>query len=168
MTVDEFYSFPEEVRRQELLKCCGSTRWVERMLRQPVAENLSELQSQAEQAWSECDQLDWKEAFSHHPKIGDIESLTKKFAATAQWASGEQASVQSASPEVIEALAAGNEEYEEKFGFIFIVCATGLRADEMLEMLEDRMRNDPEVEIRIAAYEQMKITQLRLQKLFTS
>lgn len=168
MTIDEFYSFSEEVRRQELFKCCGSTRWVEKMLRQPVVENLSELHSQAEQVWSECDQSDWKEAFSHHPKIGDIESLTKRFATTAQWASGEQASVEYASPEIIEALAAGNQDYEEKFGFIFIVCATGLRAEEMLEMLEYRMYNDPEDEMRIAANEQLKITQLRLQKLFTS
>jgi 2-oxo-4-hydroxy-4-carboxy-5-ureidoimidazoline decarboxylase len=138
------------------------------MLNQPEVESLPVLFIQAEQIWSECDQSDWREAFSQHPKIGDMESLREKFASTADWASGEQSAVQSASPEVIAALAEGNRTYEEKFGYIFIVCATGKTAEEILVLLRSRLPNRPEVEIQIAAQEQLKITKLRLEKLFTS
>ena len=129
------------------------------------ADSLEELLEKAEEIWYECSEDDWKEAFAHHPKIGDVESLTKKFASTAQWASGEQSGVNTATEESITALAEGNHLYEEKFGYIFIVCATGKSAEEMLTLLRDRLKNNPEKEIKIAAAEQNKITKLRLQKL---
>ena len=75
-----------------------------------------------------------RESFTHHPKIGDVKSLTEKFAGK------EQAAVGTASVEVIEALAKANQAYEEKHGFIFIVCATGKSAEEMLRLLNDRLR----------------------------
>ena len=106
------------------------------------ADNMESLLDEAEEIWYECSEYDWKEAFAHHPKIGDVESMTKKFTSTAQWASGEQSGVNVASKETIEALAAGNRLYLEKFGYIFIVCATGK-----------------------SAAEQNKITKLRLEKL---
>lgn len=124
-----------------------------------------ELLEDAEAQWYECSPDDWKEAFSHHPRIGDVESLTKKFASTAQWASGEQSGVNAASGKTIEELAEGNRLYEEKFGYIFIVCATGKSAEEMLSLLQARLPNVPTEEIEIAAEEQNKITKLRLQKL---
>lgn len=129
------------------------------------ADSMEGLLDQAEEIWYECSEDDWKEAFAHHPEIGDVESLTKKFASTAQWASGEQSGVNAATTETITALAEGNRLYEEKFGYIFIVCATGKSAEEMLALLQHRLKNDPEKEIRIAAAEQNKITKLRLQKL---
>jgi 2-oxo-4-hydroxy-4-carboxy-5-ureidoimidazoline decarboxylase len=129
------------------------------------ADSMEELLEKAEEIWAECSEDDWKEAFSHHPKIGDVESLTKKFATTAQWASGEQGGVSAASKETIEALAGDNRLYEEKFGYIFIVCATGKSAKEMLNILQSRLMNKPEEEIKMAAAEQNKITKLRLQKL---
>ncbi len=168
MLIAEFLKQSEDFRRRELFKCCGSIRWVEGMLSLPETDSLSELLIKSEQAWSTCNDTDWREAFTCHPKIGDAESLAKKFASTAQWASGEQSGVQAATQSVITSLAEGNREYEEKFGFIFIVCATGKTAEEMLELLRLRLTNAPDVEIRIAAQEQLKITQLRLQKLFTS
>lgn len=129
---------------------------------------MEELKEISDILWEQTTESDWMEAFSHHPKIGDVKSLEKKFASTAAWASGEQASVNEASQEVIQKLAKGNEDYEKKFGFIFIVCATGKSAPEMLELLEIRLPHEREKELRIAANEQNKITHIRLDKLFSS
>jgi 2-oxo-4-hydroxy-4-carboxy-5-ureidoimidazoline decarboxylase len=165
MTLHDLNQLPEEQRAEALLKCCGSSRWVEKMQHFFPADDLVELLNDAEEQWYECTEADWLEAFTHHPKIGDVESLTKKFASTAQWASGEQGAVASADVGTIEALAKGNDAYEQKFGFIFIVCATGKSAAEMLQLLEQRLPNTREQELKIAMEEQLKITQLRLQKL---
>src|SRR5207248_5366023 len=102
---------------------------------------------------------------AHHPKIGDTASLRAKFASTATWASGEQASLGDAGDDEIKALALGNEAYFQKFGYIFIVNATGKTAVEMLQNLVARLENDPETELTVAAAEQMKITHIRLHKL---
>jgi 2-oxo-4-hydroxy-4-carboxy-5-ureidoimidazoline decarboxylase len=131
------------------------------------ADDLVELLEDAEEQWYQCNEEDWKEAFAHHPKIGDTESLKKKFTSTAEWASNEQNGVSNASQRTIEALADSNQKYEKKFGYIFIVCATGKSADEMLAILETRLQNSPEVEIEIAADEQNKITKMRLEKLLS-
>jgi 2-oxo-4-hydroxy-4-carboxy-5-ureidoimidazoline decarboxylase len=165
MTLHELNTLPREQLIEELTKCCGSSAWVNKMLPFFPADDLVELLEDAEEQWYKCSENDWKEAFSHHPKIGDIDSLKKKFASTAQWASGEQSGVNTASEQTIEALAAGNKKYEEKFGYIFIVCATGKTAEEMLGILASRLPNDPKEEIEIAADEQRKITRLRLEKL---
>ena len=165
MTLHELNTLPREQLIEELTKCCGSSAWVNKMLPFFPADDLVELLEDAEEQWYKCSENDWKEAFSHHPKIGDIDSLKKKFASTAQWASGEQSGVNTASEQTIEALAAGNKKYEEKFGYIFIVCATGKTAEEMLGILASRLPNDAKEEIEIAADEQRKITRLRLEKL---
>ncbi len=129
------------------------------------ADDMVELLEDAEEQWFGCNEADWKEGFAHHPKIGDLESIGKKYASTAQWALGEQSGVRTATQQTISALAEGTGLYEKKFGYNFIVCATGKSAEEMLEMLQSRLTNTPENEIRIAADEQNKITQLRLEKL---
>jgi 2-oxo-4-hydroxy-4-carboxy-5-ureidoimidazoline decarboxylase len=121
-------------------------------------ESLAEVLETSDTIWEECDVDDYEEAFTHHPKIGDVESLAKKYANTKTWATGEQKGVESADRAVIEKLAEGNTAYEEKFGHIFIVNATGKSAAEMLAMLEARMKNDPKDEILVAAGEQNKIT----------
>ena len=156
---------PHESLIAELSKCCGARAWVQRMLPFIPADDLVELLEDAESQWWLCNEEDWKEAFTHHPKIGDLDSLKKKFANTAVWASGEQSGVNTAKDEILNALAEGNRLYEEKFGYIFIVCASGKSAEEMLGMLNERLKNNPEDEIRIAADEQNKITLLRLEKL---
>lgn len=129
------------------------------------ADDLVELLEDAEEQWFKCSEEDWKHAFAQHPKIGDLDSLKRKFASTDQLASVEQSGVNSASQNTIEALAEANKKYEDKFGYIFIVCATGKSADEMLGILQARLPNDPKEELEIAADEQNKITKLRLEKL---
>ena len=165
MTLHELNMLPKQALSDALMKCCGSSAWVNRMMSFFPADDLVELLEDAEEQWWKCSQEDWKEAFAQHPRIGDIGSLKKKFGATADWASGEQSGTSTASLETLKALAEGNRQYEEKFGYIFIVCATGKSADEMLGLLRDRLKNDPAEEIEIAADEQNKITKLRLEKL---
>ena len=167
MTLQKLNTLPQPQLKEELLKCCGSSSWVKMMMAYFPADNMESMLEEAEEIWYECSEDDWKEAFAHHPKIGNVESLTKKFASTAEWASGEQSGVDGASNETIEALAEGNRLYEEKFGYIFIVCATGKSAAEMLELLQGRLQNKPGIEIKIAAAEQNKITKLRLEKLLS-
>lgn len=166
MTIAEFDHLSESEKCEALFKCCGSTTWVNLMLPVFPVEDLVDLLQYADEKWDECNRTDWLEAFTHHPKIGDKNLLRAKFAATAAWASNEQAGVNSASDDVIDALAQGNQDYETKFGYIFIVCATGKSAAEMLYLLRSRLPNDPEKEIEIAAAEQAKITRIRLEKLF--
>jgi 2-oxo-4-hydroxy-4-carboxy-5-ureidoimidazoline decarboxylase len=132
------------------------------------AEDYVDLMEDAEEKWYECSEKDWKEAFSHHPKIGDVDALREKFASTAQWASSEQSGVNTAPEEALNRLSEGNRRYEDKFGYIFIVCATGKSAEEMLALLESRINNEPGEELEIAADQQMQITKLRLDKLINS
>lgn len=165
MTLHDLNVLPKDELKRELFKCCGSTNWVNKMLPFFPMEDLVELLEDAEEQWFKCTEGDWKEAFSQHPKIGDTSSLTTKFADTAEWASEEQGDVSTAPGQVIADLAKANTEYEHKFGYIFIVCASGKSASEMLSMLQQRLANTPDDEIQIAADEQNKITLLRLQKL---
>ena len=169
MTLEELNHLPKPALAEALQKCCGSAAWVENMLASFPVSDAETLMDEANTAWNKLAEADWREAFSHHPKIGgDVEALRAKFASTSTWAEGEQASVKQASQETLEALAAGNEDYERRFGYIFIVCATGKTADEMLVLLHARLPNQPENEIRIAAGEQNKITRLRLEKLLAA
>ena len=119
----------------------------------------------AREEWFALSGEDWREAFGHHPKIGDLNALRTRFAATRHLAEREQAGVTGAPEEIIEALAEGNLAYQQKFGFIFIVCASGRSATEMLDLLLTRFRNDPAAEILIAAEEQAQITARRLEDL---
>ena len=165
MTIAEFDHLDTSQKKTLLRQCCGSTSWVDKMLTIPPAEDLIDLFEDAEEKWYECNENDWKEAFTHHPKIGDIDSLRKRFSSD-QFAGEEQSSVAQASEQTLKSLAIANQKYEEKFGYIFIVCATGKTADEMLEILNSRLKNEPKQEIRIAMDEQSKIMRLRLEKLF--
>jgi len=165
MTPDALNSLPLLQLKEALRQCCGATAWVERMSALFPVKDTATLFDAAAGIWRACTEDDWKEAFSHHPQIGDLASLKQKFAATAQWAAGEQAAVQQASDSVLEELAAGNRQYLEKFGYIFIVCATGKSAGEMLQLLKERLPHTPGEEIRVAMGEQEKITKIRLEKL---
>lgn len=165
MQLAELNQLSPSKRKEELRKCCGSSAWVEKLDCFFPFENKETLFEKADKVWKQLSQKDWLEAFQHHPKIGDVASLKEKFAATANWAASEQSAVQRASQPVIEELAKGNKEYEKKFGYIFIVCATGKSADEMLALLKSRLPNNSADEIRAAAAEQAKITRLRLEKL---
>ncbi|TQF17651.1 2-oxo-4-hydroxy-4-carboxy-5-ureidoimidazoline decarboxylase [Myxococcus llanfairpwllgwyngyllgogerychwyrndrobwllllantysiliogogogochensis] len=157
-----------EAAREELLRCCGSSRWVEAMVRARPFRDVEHVLSEAGWLWEQTGPDDWHEAFKHHPRIGDVSSLRAKFASTATWSSQEQGGVNGAAEAVIQGLADGNKAYEERFGFIFLVCATGKSAEEMLGLLRARLGNPPDEELRIAAGEQAKITRIRLEKLLAS
>jgi 2-oxo-4-hydroxy-4-carboxy-5-ureidoimidazoline decarboxylase len=156
---------PDDEARALLRSCCGSSRWVERMVARRPFGSLEGLLGASRDTWFSLSDADWREAFDDHPRIGDRAALRDRFPDSGHLASNEQAGVDGASEAVLEALQAGNDAYVRKFGFIFIVCATGLTAGEMLRMLEERLPNDPADEIEVAAGEQAKITELRLKKL---
>jgi len=165
MTLDALNRLSEADAAAAFTQCCTAQRWVERMVIDRPFESLPEMLEISDRIWEECDVDDYLEAFEGHPRIGDVESLAKKYANTKAWAGGEQKGVESADRAVLERLAKGNADYEEKFGHIFIVCATGKSAAEMLALLEARMPNDPKTEVMVAAEEQNKITRIRLKKL---
>lgn len=148
--------------RVVLSRCCGSTRWVERMLARRPFGTLEHIRAAARAEWFALSPADWREAFTHHPRIGDRESLRSRFAATRDLSEREQSGAKGAAEDVLDALAEANATYEARFGYIFIVCATGRSAQEMLGMLRARLGNNPDEEIRVAAEEQAKITELRL------
>lgn len=151
-----------DTAREILQRACGSRRWVDRMLaRRPFGSDAA-LKAAAREEWFALEESDWLEAFSHHPKIGDRAALAARFPATHDLSVKEQSGVSSASASVIDDLADANERYLDRFGFIFIVCATGKSAEEMLQLLRDRLPNDRATELRIAAEEQAKIMELRL------
>jgi len=134
------------------------------LLRRPFG-GVPALLTAAREEWFALAPDDWRDAFAHHPKIGDLGALRARFAATAALAAREQAGVAGAPDAILDALAEGNRAYEQKFGFIFIVCAAGRSAGEMLDMLRARLRNDPRTELLIAAEEQAQITARRLEVL---
>lgn len=160
MTLIQFNSLEKEVAAIHLMECCGSVKWVSKMMEHfPFASEKKLVDSATDIWYNECSETDWRESFMHHPKIGDVKSLTEKFAGK------EQAGVVVATEETITALAQANTEYENKNGFIFIVCATGKSADEMLQLLMDRLKNNNEEEVHIAMGEQQKISIIRFKKL---
>lgn len=165
MNIAEFNALPEARAREELTRCCGASRWVDLMVKCRPFKDKAVLLKDADSSWSVMQNRDWMEAFEHHPRIGDKDALREKFKSTATWAEGEQAGAAAADELTLEALAQRNQEYEEKFGFIFIVCATGKSAREMLALLNARLPNLQEAELKLAAEEQKKITKLRLEKL---
>ncbi len=165
MTLDQLNRLSEADAAAAFEQCCGAERWVERMVIGRPFESLPEMLEISDRVWEECDVDDYMEAFEGHPRIGNVDSLAKKYANTKGWAGGEQKGVEGADRDVLERLAQGNAEYEAKFGHIFIVCATGKSAAEMLALLEARMPNDPKTEVMVAAEEQNKITRIRLKKL---
>jgi 2-oxo-4-hydroxy-4-carboxy-5-ureidoimidazoline decarboxylase len=146
---------PLEEARTLLTTACGAHRWVDRMLIRRPFGSRDALLAVAREEWFSLAEADWREAFLHHPKIGQKSAD--------RVASREQSGVSGAADDVLTALAEGNRAYEAKFGYIFIVCATGKSAAEMLALLRSRLPNDAATEIRIAAEEQAKITALRLQ-----
>ena len=148
--------------RALLTRACGASRWVDRMMaRRPFGGDARLLRA-ARIEWFGLTEVDWLEAFSQHPMIGDHGSLAARFPATHDLSSKEQSAVKFSSAPVIDELARANQEYLDRFGFIFIVCATGKSAEEVLQLLRDRLGNDRAAELRTAAEEQAKITALRL------
>jgi 2-oxo-4-hydroxy-4-carboxy-5-ureidoimidazoline decarboxylase len=160
--IERLNQMDEDSFRASLSRCCGSSRWVSEMARRRPFSDVLALFSGADESWWCLAPDDWKEAFGHHPKVGERESLRRRFTSTRSWSEREQSGVLSATEQTLNALVEGNAAYERKFGHIFIVYATGKTADEMLFLLNQRLPNDPEVELEIASEEQRKIMRLRL------
>jgi 2-oxo-4-hydroxy-4-carboxy-5-ureidoimidazoline decarboxylase len=146
-----------------MLSCCGSRRWASAMVALRPIANVVDLSAAADRIWSTMQEADWMEAFACHPRIGERKAVhaSRKSAA---WSQQEQSSAASAAERVLAELAAGNVEYERRFGFTYIVCATGKSAEEMLAILNHRLAGNRENELREAAEQQRQIAQIRLGK----
>lgn len=165
MTLDELNELTNAEVTAEFLKCCGSNEWAKLMSNARPFSNSDELSSKADEIWWNLAEEDWLEAFRAHPKIGEKKAAAAQSAEAQRWSAQEQSESERAAAETKTALAEGNREYEQRFGFIFIICATGKSAEEMLTLLNQRLANTSEAELRNAAEEQRKITRLRLGKL---
>ena len=161
MNLAELNQSDSEQARIELLKCCGSSKWVNNIFAARPFSSVAQLHVQAEKIWLELGKDDYLEAFAAHPKIGESKA-PEKAKNTESWTRKEQAGMLKAADPVKLELEKQNCKYEKKFGYIFIVCATGKSAEEMLDMLQQRLENSPLIELNIAACEQNKITILRL------
>ena len=167
LTLEQLNQLGVDAAHTAFMQCCVAERWVQAMTMARPFESVKQLLDLADSFWEALGEADFLQAFEGHPKIGDVTSLRQKYASTKQLAAGEQASVNDASESVIQALAVGNQQYEQRFGFIFIVCATGKSAAEMLALLQTRLGHEREQELLIAAAEQAKITRIRLHKLLS-
>lgn len=163
--LDQLNRASREKAESVLLSCCGSRRWTQKMIEARPFTDVAALLTQAEKFWDDLETVDWLEAFAAHPKIGAKKAVPAQTAQSAEWSQGEQSGTQTAAEPVLDALAEANRLYERKFGFIYIVCATGKSAEEMLEICRSRLDNADDAEIFIAADEQKKITAIRLKKL---
>jgi 2-oxo-4-hydroxy-4-carboxy-5-ureidoimidazoline decarboxylase len=154
----------DEVQASTALRAaCGAERWVRSMLARRPFASTEDLYASAEHEWRAASPDDYLEAFGHHPQIGeDLSALRRKFQSTASLSSREQAGVADADEATLLALRDANATYRQRNGFIFIICATGKSAGEMLAALRQRLGNDRNTELAIAAAEHAKITRLRL------
>lgn len=166
MTLKEFNNLSQEEATVELEKCCVSKCWSQYMVKNMPFASANDLILKATDIWyNQCRELDWQAAFEGHPKIGDITSLKEKFSNTKNWASNEQSNIAKADESILKALAKANDDYLNKFGYIFIVSASGKSAKEMLSIINARLNNTNEDELHVAMGEQHKITVIRLVKL---
>lgn len=165
MTLEELNQLPPADVSAQFETCCVARLWIDGMVSARPFHSLDQLLNCADRLWQQASENTIREAFEGHPRIGDVTTLKAKYANTAKTAGHEQSGMSLADEAVIEAMKALNDQYYERFGYIFIVFASGKSAREMLELIKNRIHNDPETELKIAAAEQGKITRLRLRKL---
>jgi allantoicase len=163
--MQRFNGLPAAEATKALLDCCGSRAWAAAILARRPYENANDFFVMADGIWSGLSRRDWLEAFRHHPAIGASKAAAKQSEKAKKWSAGEQSAAQQAQPETLSEMAEANSRYQAKFGYIFLICATGKTADEILASLRERMSHDGKTEIHVAAEEQRKITRLRLEKL---
>ncbi len=163
--IERFNELTAAQTRKALLDCCGAKKWAAAMMAQCPFPTEGDFLEAADAIWSGLERRDWLEAFRHHPAIGAGKARAKQSAKARKWSAGEQSMAQQAQAETLAEMAEANFEYQSKFGYVFLICATGKTAAEILSSLRQRMPNDPETELRVAAEEQRKITRLRLEKL---
>jgi len=166
--VSAFDALPDHEAAMLLETCCGASAWVHGMVVRRPFGTLHVMLGTAEEVWWSLGPDDWREAFDHHPRIGEQSAAAPQAAVAHAWSADEQRGAAASSDAARQALAEANREYEQKFGHIYLVCATGKSAEEMLNLLRARLSNDAATELRVAALEQAKITRLRVEKLFGS
>ncbi len=155
---------PHEEAAREILPCCGSTTWAASMASKRPMDEEAALLAASDETWRGLRETDWLEAFKSHPRIGETRAEKTVAAQSSAWSVQEQQKAATADEAVKMALKWGNREYEQKFRRIFIVCATGKSADEILEILRRRLHNDEATELQQAAEEQRRIMHIRLKK----
>lgn len=163
-TLEAWNMAGEAEARNAMLACCGSRRWADAMTALRPIANISALSEEADRVWGTMQEADWLEAFACHPRIGERKVSAHAGAQSAAWSKAEQERASAASENVLAEIASGNQQYEERFGFTYIVCATGKSADEMLAILKRRLGSTREAELREAAEQQRQIMQIRLGK----
>jgi 2-oxo-4-hydroxy-4-carboxy-5-ureidoimidazoline decarboxylase len=168
MTISSLNELKSEAAHFAFMQCCTANAWVERMVEGMPFSSVENLVTQADINWQGLTEADYLQAFEGHPKIGDVSSLREKYRSTEKIAAGEQSGVNTATETTLNALKKLNDDYQEKYGFIFIVCATGKTASQMLEILSQRIVNERSDEIINAAEEQRKILQIRIEKMLTA
>jgi OHCU decarboxylase len=166
VTLTEFNALPSAHAELALMDCCGSARWAASVASRRPFATVEALHKAADAIWWNLERADWLAAFSQHPQIGD--GTASGSGSARQWAEGEQTGARAATEEVKARLARGNRAYLDKFGYIYIVCATGKSAAGMLAILEQRLQNDLPSELAIAAEQQRLITRIRLEKLLAT
>jgi 2-oxo-4-hydroxy-4-carboxy-5-ureidoimidazoline decarboxylase len=165
MKISALNKLAPEAAELEFMQCCTANTWVDRMVAAMPFNHVEALKEQANISWQGLTEADYLQAFEGHPKIGDVSSLREKYRSTEKIAAGEQSGVNTATEKTLTQLKQLNDDYQEKFGFIFIVCATGKTASQMLEILSQRIINERSEEIINAAEEQRKILQIRIEKM---
>ena len=148
---------------ETMIACCGARRWAKEMVELRPIESVAALSEAADRVWSTMKEADWMEAFACHPRIGERKAA-QEITPAAAWSRQEQSSIERASDSLLAELAAGNVRYEERYGFTYIVYATGKSAQEMLTILTRRLANDRAAELCEAAEQQRQIMQIRLGK----
>jgi OHCU decarboxylase len=146
-----------------MIACCGARCWASAMVALRPIGSVVELSEAADRVWGTMKEADWMEAFACHPRIGERKT-THASAKSAAWSRQEQSSGACAAEKVLAELDEGNARYEERYGFKYIVCATGKSADEMLAILKRRLASNRAAELIEAAEQQRQITQIRLGK----
>lgn len=164
LTLTALNALPPSDAERELLACCASRAWARVVAEGRPYTNLEALIGASDRAWSSLTPDDWREAFAAHPRIGERAPATAA-ARERGWSEREQTRAQAGDPAVLAELAIANAEYEDRFGHVFLICATGKGADEILANARARLHNDPRRELLVAAEEQRRITHLRLRRL---
>jgi 2-oxo-4-hydroxy-4-carboxy-5-ureidoimidazoline decarboxylase len=162
VTLAELNALPAVDAEPLFASCCGSSVWASQMTARRPFDEVSALLNAAEDTWWSLRPDDWREAFSHHPRIGERDAAVAQDGRARAWSAGEQRGVADANAEIRRAIAEGNREYERRFGHIYLVSAAGKTAPQLLAVLRSRLSNDPDTELGVAAGEQAKITRLRL------
>jgi OHCU decarboxylase len=163
-SLERWNALPPAEAEREVIACCGSRRWAAEMAARRPFTHVAWLSETADDIWWTLDPADWLEAFAAHPKIGERASTGSE--TSQRWSAQEQAATDAANEDLASHLAESNRAYLAKFGFIFIVDASGKSRAEILALLERRLQNDSQQELREAAEQQRRIMHRRLEKLF--